>query len=456
MLRTDRGAWYGPEVARKMTVFVSYSSADDDAVTALVADLQMARHTVWLDRNLKGGQAWWAAILENIRGCSVFVFALSENSLTSKPCRAEASYAQALGIPVLPVQIGEVGSYRSNPIFATQVIDYRQKTSAAGIALIGAVNDLAARPGQLPDPLPAPPPIPYEYLLLLGKAIEGTEVIAPAEQVAILTQLRQAIQDEHDPGVRSDVQKLLLALRNRSDTTYPTVRDIDAIVGVDKVRQTKPKDATASARLITKPPRADDTRIRAGYANRGSPILQTTISALLIVPTLPLYLFASEPTSMWSSWASYLPVDLYCIAVVGFWARFPNRRWAAVTFAIGGLFLDRGFVALGYLARDAGADKAEWFLRASYLALPLFVVAWGIARRQHPLWLLGLIPAIAVAALDAWVSSETSVNIGLGWWLLDITTFVAGCLFCWGFERLAISLRAQGTRDAGVAKPAPR
>jgi hypothetical protein len=439
-----------------MTIFVSYSSADDDAVTALVADLEMARHTVWLDRNLKGGQAWWVAILEHIRGCSVFVFALSENSLTSKPCLAEASYAQALGIPVLPVQIGEVGSYRTNPIFATQAIDYRQKTSAAGIALIGAVNELAARPRQVPDPLPAEPPIPYEYLLMLGKALEATEPIAPAGQAAILTQLRQAIHDEHDAGVRTDVRKLLLALRNRSDTTYPTVREIDEILGVDQVRQTKPKTATTRPHQILKPPRADDTPIRAGYANRGSPVLQTMVSALLIVPTLPLYLFASGSTSMWGAWASYFPVDLYFVVVVGFWARFPNRRWAAVAFGIGGLFVDRGFVALGYLALDAGAHQADWFLRASFMALPLFVAAWGIGRRQHPLWLLGLIPAIAVAGLDAWLSTETSLNAGLGWWLLDITTFVAGCLFCWGFERLAISLRAQGTRDAGVAKPSQR
>lgn len=437
-----------------MTVFVSYSSNDDDAVTALVADLEMARNNVWLDRNLKGGQTWWAAILDHIRGCSVLVFALSENSLKSKPCRAEADYAQALGIPVLPVQIGEVDSHRVDPIFATQTIDYRQKTSGAGIALIGAVNDLAARRGQLPDPLPAPPPIPYEYLLLLGKAIEGTEQIAPAEQAAILTQLRQAIQDEHDPGVRRDVRKLLIALRNRSDTTYATVRDIDAVVGVDAARQAKPKAATARAAVTaSRPepePRADDVPTRTGYANRGSSILQSTISALLIVPTVPLYLFASEPTTKWAAWASYFPVLLYGIAVVGLWARFPHRRWPAVAFAIGGLFLDRGSVALGYLAIDAGADKAQWFIAASYISLPMFVAAWGIARRQHPLWLLGLIPAIGAAGLDAWLSAETSINKpGLGWWAIDIGTFVVGCLCCWGFERLAISLRAQGSRDAG-------
>ena len=82
-----------------MTVFVSYSSRDRDAVKSLTQDLQDADEQVWMDQRLAGGDAWWRAILEQIRGCDVFIFALSQNSIDSKPCQAELQYAQALGLP---------------------------------------------------------------------------------------------------------------------------------------------------------------------------------------------------------------------------------------------------------------------------------------------------------------------------------------------------------------------
>ena len=52
-----------------VTVFVSYSSRDKDAVKSLTQDLQDADEQVWMDQRLAGGEAWWRAILEQIRGC---------------------------------------------------------------------------------------------------------------------------------------------------------------------------------------------------------------------------------------------------------------------------------------------------------------------------------------------------------------------------------------------------
>ncbi len=48
-----------------------------DAVTNLVEDLRDADEQAWLDQRLAGCEAWWRAIHEQIRGCVVFVFALS-------------------------------------------------------------------------------------------------------------------------------------------------------------------------------------------------------------------------------------------------------------------------------------------------------------------------------------------------------------------------------------------
>ena len=216
-----------------MKVFVSYSSHDDVAVRSLVADLERARQQVWLDQDLGGGDAWWAEILEQIRACTVFVFALSNNSLYSTPCRAELDYAKALRLPILPVQIGEVGSYRTDPIFSMQFVDYRDATKSSIIDLVSALHERGTRRVEPPDPLPEPPPIPYEYLQRLGASIHGSAELSSAAQAAMLLELRTALQDEQDNSVRGDIRALLRALRGRRDITYASVREIDSILDKD-------------------------------------------------------------------------------------------------------------------------------------------------------------------------------------------------------------------------------
>jgi TIR domain len=232
MLRESQDRGLGGRYLRTMEVFVSYSNHDDAAVRSLVQDLQRGRQQVWLDQHLGGGQAWWAKIHERIRACTVFVFALSDNSLRSKLCQAESQYAQALGLPILPVQVGDVTDYRADPI-TKQLIDYRNPTASSGIALLGALHELAAQRRDLPDPLPDAPPVPYEYLLLLGKTIDGPESMRPSEQKVILTQLREALRYEEEPGVRDVVRNLLADLRRRVDVTYDVLSEIDSILQGD-------------------------------------------------------------------------------------------------------------------------------------------------------------------------------------------------------------------------------
>ena len=214
-----------------MKVFVSYSSHDERAVSSLVSDLQRANVQVWIDEKLSGGDAWWTEILTRIRGCTVFLFALSERSLYSKPCRAELNYAQDLGLPILPVQIGEVSSYRADPIFSRQLIDYRSATGAAGFALMGALNQHATDRVELPDPLPAAPPIPYEYLQRLGAQIHDPAMLAPPAQAQMLFELRNALHEEYDHTAQEDIRKQLAMLRRRSDVTLAIAGEIDTILG---------------------------------------------------------------------------------------------------------------------------------------------------------------------------------------------------------------------------------
>jgi hypothetical protein len=213
-----------------MTVFICHSSRDDAQVAALARHLQVAHETVWLDQSLLGGEAWWSKILHQIRSCTVFLLAMSNHSLQSKPCRAEINYAKALGLPILPVLIGEVDSYRIDPIFTVQSIDYRNPDVTSGATLIAAVRERTAERKELPDPPPEPPPLPYEYLQRLGVAIDSPDELSPTEQTTILVELRRAMRDEADETVRADITRLLRALRRRSETTHTTVADIDELL----------------------------------------------------------------------------------------------------------------------------------------------------------------------------------------------------------------------------------
>ena len=142
-------------------LFVSYASQDRTAIDILLTGLRRVHEQVWVDEELGGGEAWWRTILEQIRGCEVFISALSNNSLASKPCQAELRYAEALQRPILPVQVGPVDSVRVTPLAETQILDYRNPTKRAGIQLIAAVQKLQAQVGPLPSPLPSEPEVPF-------------------------------------------------------------------------------------------------------------------------------------------------------------------------------------------------------------------------------------------------------------------------------------------------------
>src|SRR4051812_11615080 len=212
-----------------MWLFTSYSRKDATAVEGLIADLERAHMSVWHDQALHGGDPWWQDILRRTRQCDVFLFALSTNSLTSKPCLAELAYARALGLPILPVQVGPAGNLRLTPVADIQVVDYQERTLANGVELLDAIQQAATERGRLPEPLPEAPPVPFEYLLRLGSAI-GAVQLTPDQQGDFIRQLRDCLETEDDEGVRDDARELLRALRRRPDITYRNVTAVDQLL----------------------------------------------------------------------------------------------------------------------------------------------------------------------------------------------------------------------------------
>ena len=84
-------------------------------------------------------------------------------------------------------------------------------------------------------PLPDAPPIPYEYLMLLGTAIQGRTPLSFNEQDSIVRQLRQALRDEKNETILGNVRSLLKTLRQRPEVTFVTVSEINALLGDDAV-----------------------------------------------------------------------------------------------------------------------------------------------------------------------------------------------------------------------------
>jgi hypothetical protein len=325
-------------------VFISYSRDDETVVKSLVRDLERARVKVWLDEDLGAGQEWWSTILQQIRECSAFVFAVSDGSLSSKPCRAEWAYAKALRLPVLPVQIGEVRNYRADPLFRMQLADYRQPS--AGFALMGALRHLEQNSTALPDPLPPEPPMPFEYLLRIGESVhDQARELSANVQMQMLIELRSALNQEDDQTVLDDIRDLLRALRARDDVSYPVANEIDAILPAPspfkKRRKTGPKPAATPAGRKT-----PSTSARS--ENGGTIQLKAAGGLIIAFAAISLLFFVATEAALSEDryWSAWYPGRLF----------FANP-WSAIGLIIEWIILG---VALALATRSfAGASSGN-------------------------------------------------------------------------------------------------
>ena len=168
-------------------VFVSYSRHNLKPVMQLVHDLNAVGVDTWHDQALTTGKRWWDDILANIRECDIYVFALSPESLDSEACRSELGYAEKLCKPILPVRVsGDISlDLLPHPLNEIQVTDCRSGEKESCFALVKSIMSTPLSPA-LPDPLPAPPPVPISYLSTLNDRIASTEPLSSQEQITLL------------------------------------------------------------------------------------------------------------------------------------------------------------------------------------------------------------------------------------------------------------------------------
>jgi hypothetical protein len=212
------------EVVR-MRIFVSYSSQNRPAVKSLVADLVSLDHDVWFDQELSGGQVWWDTILDQIRTCELFVFALTGLSIKSEPCRLEYTYAYELSKPIIPVLLTNDVNIALLPVILQerQFVNYINQDKAALLALNNAIHNTPPAL-RLPDPLPTPPGIPISPLATLQAEIEKTSL--PYEsQIALFHRIKDYIDD---PQYHNDALVLMKELEQHPSLLAAVFKEINA------------------------------------------------------------------------------------------------------------------------------------------------------------------------------------------------------------------------------------
>ncbi len=223
------------------TIFISYDRNSQDLVESLAEDISGFGNTVWMDRQLSGGQSWWAQILENIQKCDVFVFALSPASLESIACIREYEYANALGKSILPVLVKDGVSINLLPEALSKIhyVDFRNPNEKATTLSVGRALKTAEISGPLPDPLPPPPEVPLSNLSRISHQIAAIS-LSGDEQSTLLMNLKEFLEDSES---MHDVVALLRRLRNRKDLLSDLRDEVDSIISDCQVREATSESA---------------------------------------------------------------------------------------------------------------------------------------------------------------------------------------------------------------------
>lgn len=210
-------------------VFLSYSRDAASRARGLAADIESMNHDVWYDAELSGGQHWWDEILRQIRGTDFFVIMVDPAMLKSEACLREGRYADALGIPILPVHVGGSISHDLLPDFIgkRQVLDYQRDDKNGALRLSRALHEMPMR-GSTPDPMPEPEPMPRSYLYDLKERLGRSERLSDDEQKVLYMDLAEAYRE---PDKSDDALELMKTLRAREELLASIAEKIDRGLG---------------------------------------------------------------------------------------------------------------------------------------------------------------------------------------------------------------------------------
>ncbi len=224
-------------------IFITYARENRGEVEALTADLGRLGHDVWYDAEIRGGQHWWDEILRRIAGCDIYVFAMTEPAIDSRPCVAELDYAVATARPLLPVQLETVSpALLPRTLAEAQFVDYRSADKDSVFALNSALNTMPTHT-PLPDPMPLYPEIPPDPVAQAKQRIDDPTEMTRSSQLELVDVLGHELRVH---GHRRDVASVLWRLRSRVDVMGEVRDRIDALLKEDAGRA--PAAAAAGAK----------------------------------------------------------------------------------------------------------------------------------------------------------------------------------------------------------------
>jgi len=88
-------------------IFISYARKDETLVWREIEWLQSLGFSVWFDRGIVPGKEWNQELADNIDRASHLLYFVTPNSVASRNCRDELSYARSNGIDILAVHLVE-------------------------------------------------------------------------------------------------------------------------------------------------------------------------------------------------------------------------------------------------------------------------------------------------------------------------------------------------------------
>ena len=380
-------------------VFISYSRQNETAAKTLADDIESLGHTVWFDQELSGGQVWWNQILEEIRECHVFVFAVSSDALNSVACKREFGYAADLDKPILPVVIADEVSANLLPpaLSQIQLVDYRDHDRDTAFRLARAFNTLPSS-NPLPDPLPPPPEVPVSYLAGLKERVETTSALDYEEQSALLLDLKRSMRD---PETTDDARVLLRRLRTRRDLLATIADEINELLGsAAKSSPPSPRKPTPESPPKDKPndvpQKQDKHRVDEKRQLADSPFKARAVSFAVILVVIGLHaavgtllaLVADEITYYrrsssggYSNWR--LNVETLWLALGGWTLAFIISAWLWNTVRRAGKGNAKAARRFRAIFRDGVSPKV------TLLVLSLVILAFNIG--------------VGVAVFDEWM-----------------------------------------------------
>lgn len=208
-------------------MFLSYSRSDTELAFSLAAEIEILGYSIWIDREIGGGQNWWAEIVSAIRNCDVFVFCASGGSLTSEICRIEFDYAVALGKVILPISLAEMEVV--HPMLADRhVISFLSADYGYRKDVAKALSAITPPPHPAPTPEPDSPQLPAMPLVEISRRLRMV-VLTLEEQEDILRSLYELLTK---PTRVNEVKVLASEFRQHASVALRVASELDRILEI--------------------------------------------------------------------------------------------------------------------------------------------------------------------------------------------------------------------------------